>query len=981
MSFINKSIIMTKKPFIIIIALLCGMIMQSLANIETPQNGYVSVYTERIDDPLAVYFTPDQFDIAADGSRDVSDALQAAINKVQETIRYGVLFIPEGTYRISKTIHVWKGIRLIGYGKKRPVFILGKNTEGYQEGSGKYMFHFVSDKPRGNGPIQDANASTFYSGMRNIDVRIEAGNPAATAIRFRVAQHCFLSHMDFHLNAGNTGVQNIGNEIEYCRFFGGEYGIYTGKTSPGWQFILIDSYFEGQKKAAIRTEEVGFMMIRGHVKKTPTAILNDGYPEHLWISDSRFEDITGPAVVINNENNPRTQFNFENIVCIRAPQFVLYKTSGEKINISDRQYLVKEFTHGLQISDLGAKPEMKTTRDITPLKTLPAMAPSDVPLTPHVNTWVNLKTLGAKGNSFSDDTDILERAIANHRVIYLPSGHYRVTRPIVLKENTILIGLHPSATQIIIRDSTAAYQGVGAPLPLLETPKGGTNIVTGIGLNTAGINPRAVAAKWMAGAQSMMNDIKFVGGHGTHLLYGQAVPSYNDNRTADGIRYRTWDRQYWSLWVTEGGGGTFKDLWTASPYAAAGMYISNTDTEGRLYYMSSEHHVRHEVILNNASNWRFFGLQLEVESGEGPYCISVDIRNSSNLMFANTYLYRVSRITTPLPYAIRIENSSNLTFKGLHNYSWTKYPYENTLYDATHDSYIRPREIALLKVSGNAPLKRNDFSRKVVAPGATVTRLVGGFEFIDGATTDAHGNVYFIDSKKHQIFRWGIDNKLTLVCDFPLNPVSLAFDKSGNLIVVTRFLQAPSSNFRGEIGVVSFDPDKPESTIVSLQEVDADRVPPNATIYYQISRHRFENNLERALTQQAKSYFISKDGTTFIPNTDDIGQTQSLRAAIPGKPFYASTAPGLKTFKCLTDSQSKLISPTLFAETGATDIAVDAAGNVYIPSDNIMVYDPEGNLIDEIEVPERPANIIFGGKDRKMLYICGVTSLYCIQIR
>ena len=965
---------MKKSIFITIVLLL--VVIQSATNIASAQNGYTSIYTERINDSLAVYFTPDKFDI--DGSQDVSDALQAAINTVQETIRYGVLFIPEGTYRISKTIYVWKGIRIIGYGKKRPVFVLGKNTDGYQQGQGKYMFHFVSDRPGRDRPVQDANASTFYSGMRNIDIRIETGNPAAVAVRFHVAQHCFLSHIDFHLNTGNIGVEYVGNEIEYCRFFGGEYGIVTGKTSPGWQFILIDSYFEGQKKAAIKTEEAGFTMIRGQVKKTPSAIVNEGYPEQLWVSDARFEDITGPAIVINHENNPRTQFNFENIVCVRVPHLVSYLTTGEKLDITHRQYLLKEFTHGLQYVDLGAKPEVKTTHDITPLKALPPLTPSDLPLLPDVNTWVNLKSLGAKGDSFTDDTEILEQAIANHRVIYLPCGHYRVTRPIVLKDNTILVGLHPSATQIMIRDSTGAYQGAGAPLPLLEAPKGGTNIVTGIGLNTSGINQRAVAAKWMAGADSYMNDVKFVGGHGTHLLYGQAVSTYNNNRTADGISYRTWDTQYWSLWITDGGGGTFKDIWTASPYASVGMYISNTATEGRLYYMSVEHHVRNEVKLDNVSNWRIFGLQLEVESGEGPYCLPIDIRNSNNLMFANTFLYRVSRITTPFPYAIRTENSSNLVFKGLHNYSWTKFAFENTLYDVTSDYNVRPAEIALLNVSGNTPAKRNDFGRKVVRPGAMVTKLAEGFDFIDGATADEHGNVYFVDSKNRSIYRWGVDSKLSFVFDLPTNPVSLAFDKSGNLMVITRFVQAPSSNVRGEIGAVSFDPDKPESTMATLQEVDASAIPKGAAIFYQTTRHRFENNLDRAFTEQVRKYFISKDNTTLITNTDDIGQTYSLKETVPGKPYYASTGPGLRTFKCEVDAEGKIKAAKLFVETGAKDVAVDKAGNVYIPADNILVFDPEGNLIDEIEVPQRPSNLVFGGKDKNILFICSVSSLYSI---
>ena len=83
-----------------------------------------SFYPLRPEDPRAVYLTNDQFGVHADGIGDDSEALQQAINRVQETARIGVLFIPEGRYRLSRTIFVWAGIRLIGYGPKRPVFLL-----------------------------------------------------------------------------------------------------------------------------------------------------------------------------------------------------------------------------------------------------------------------------------------------------------------------------------------------------------------------------------------------------------------------------------------------------------------------------------------------------------------------------------------------------------------------------------------------------------------------------------------------------------------------------------------------------------------------------------------------------------------------------------------------------------------------------------------------------------------------------------------
>ena len=99
-----------------------------------------SYYPLRPEDPQAVYLTKDQFpDLKADGVGDDSDVLQEAVSSV----RGGIIFIPEGRYRISKTIIVGGGTRLIGYGKERPVIVLAANSPNFQWGTGKYMFHFA----------------------------------------------------------------------------------------------------------------------------------------------------------------------------------------------------------------------------------------------------------------------------------------------------------------------------------------------------------------------------------------------------------------------------------------------------------------------------------------------------------------------------------------------------------------------------------------------------------------------------------------------------------------------------------------------------------------------------------------------------------------------------------------------------------------------------------------------------------------------
>jgi sugar lactone lactonase YvrE len=943
-----------------------------------------SYYPIRLDDPKAVYLTPQDFPVHADGVADDADALQGAINRVQETTHQGIVFIPEGQYRLGKTVHVWNGIRLIGYGGHRPVFILGKNTPGFQEGDGKYLVHFVSDRPKEGQPIRDANPGTFYTGMSNIDIEIRDGNPAAVGIRFHVAQHSYLAHIDFRIGSGRAGVEEMGNEAEDLHFYGGEFGITMHKPSPSWPFLLIDSSFEGQRQAAIETEEGGLTIIRNQFKRVPTVIaIREDRAEELWMKDSRLEDVTGSALIISEENNARTEINLENVVCARVPILASFRESGKTVAGAGPTYQVKAFTHGLHIADLGAVPEIKTTCDTAELPSLPPPVKSDIPALPSADTWVNIRALGAQGDGCTDDTATFKDAIAKHRAIYLPSGRYRVTDTLALNPDTVLLGLHPFATQIVLTDSTPAFVGIGGPKPLLEAPKGGSNIVTGIGLDT-GQNSRAVAAKWMAGKDSLMNDVRFLGGHGMYNPDGTRLVVYNNNRTGDPDATRRWDSQYWSLWITDGGGGTFKDLWTPNTFAQAGVYISDTATEGRIYALSSEHHVRNEVKLRNVSNWQIYALQMEEERGEGPNCLPVDIDNSSNITFANLYLYRVAS-NAPFPYAVKLTSSRDIRFRNVHVYSPGKFTFDNTVFDQTHNTEIRSREIASLNISGNQPPAPPVQESPVLAPGAKVEKLVGGFNSIDGATVDAAGKVYFVDARFHRIYRWSPESRtLTVVRDSPLEPVGLAFDKSGNLQVVTRLNK-----------VYTFRPDNPGDEITVLQPQPA--IPrPGLVPILPINRWRDAHDFIKINTQSAPLHYLSPDGTTYIPMMKDFKSTGPMRsfppaidiirayglaAAPTNQPFYVADEFGQKTWSFAVLPDGSLTDPKLFAEEGEAGITTDADGNVYVAAGNIFVFDRSGRQIDLIEVPERPTCLVFGGKDRQTLFIAARSSLYCVRTK
>jgi sugar lactone lactonase YvrE len=47
-----------------------------------------------------------------------------------------------------------------------------------------------------------------------------------------------------------------------------------------------------------------------------------------------------------------------------------------------------------------------------------------------------------------------------------------------------------------------------------------------------------------------------------------------------------------------------------------------------------------------------------------------------------------------------------------------------------------------------------------------------------------------------------------------------------------------------------------------------------------------------------------------------------------------------------------------------------------VANGEVIVYDPTGHQIDEVDVPERPIDLIFGGKDNKTLFILAHHALF-----
>ena len=961
-----------------------------------------SFYPVRLEDKAAVYLSNDRFGTIGDGVTDDTAGLQKAIDTVADTTHQGIVFIPAGRYRVTHTLYMWPGVRLIGYGRERPTFVLAANTPGYQTGP-SYMVLFAGgrrgERRRGgmqrpaNAPapppvafpgtvpaatdIVDANPGTFYSAMSNVDFEIGEGNPGAVGIRFHIAQHCFLTHMNFHIGSGMAALHDIGNEGEDLHFYGGQYGIMTGRPSPGWQFTLLDSSFDGQREAAIKEHEAGLALVHDTFKNVPTAIeIEPNSIEELWIKNSRFENISGPAIVISSENSRLTEINVEGALCDRVKVFAQLRESGKMFSGKGTTYRVASFTHGLIFDSPRAKGAIETRINIETLASLPlADTPAIHPL-PSQTGWANALELGAKGDGSTDDTAALQRAVDTQRIVYLPSGRYRLTDTLRLRPDTVLIGLHPSTTQLDLADSTPGFDGVGSPKAMLLAPQGGKTIVMGIGLFAGGVNSLAVPAMWMAGKDSLMDDVRFLGGHGTNNADGTRMNPYNNTHSGDPNALYRWDAQYPSLWVLNGGGGTFADIWTPVTFSQAGMYISDTKTEGHVYELSSEHHVRNEVKLKRVANWEIVALQTEEERGEGPQCLPLAIEDSEDITVAEMHAYRVVSSFVPFPEAIHVSNSRNIRFRNLHIYSDSKVAFDASVRDDDSGVINRELEIASLTLPGHDP------AGAAINPKNTeARRLAGGFFNPSSATVDSQGRLYFVDPVKQNIYRYlPVEKRLELVRDNPIDAANLFFDRSDNLMVVS---------YAGTGTVYSLKPDDPADEIKTLKPQPA-ALRPGMTPVLAIDHWRFDSEQKTDIGGAKRWQYISPDESTFLPAGEDfvdgalyygIKMADVLRAftlgkATPGKPFYVSDERQKKTYVADVKADGSLTRVRLFANQGGESVAVGPDGNVYLAAGQIYIYHPDGTPAGEIDVPERPISIVFGGKDRRTLFILARTSLY-----
>ena len=262
----------------------------------------------------------------------------------------------------------------------------------------------------------------------------------------------------------------------------------------------------------------------------------------------------------------------------------------------------------------------------------------------------------------------------------------------------------------------------------------------------------------------------------------------------------------------------------------------------------------------------------------------------------------------------------------------------------------------------------------VLAPGARVEKLAGGFTFTEGPAADEGGNIYFSDIPNNRIHRWSLDGKLSTFREDSGRANGLFFDKSGNLLACEgggRRLVSVSPQ-----GAVTVLADRYQNKrFNSLNDLWID---PEGGVYFTDPRYGPRDGMEQG---GEHVYYLSPDRKELTKVIDDMVRPNGVIGTADGKKLYVTDHGGGKTFSYAVNGDGTLSNKELFAPEGSDGMTIDNEGNIYLTTRVVAVYNKKGEKIEEIEIPERPANVCFGGKDSRTLFITARKSLYSVRTR